>query len=304
MVRLKKIIALIISVVLFSCSPVLKSTKIKSLTANYCEPNIQYDYSALNAAMQKFPGQDSILRSHLSAHDGLLSEMTGIAPHLAAYYEAKDTLTLLMCKQKITDRLLLTNTELEAIVAELDCNGERIDQLAAYVDDINKNRNTRLTVASVVLGALTTVATVALKNDASTAAGVAGGLTSAGLGALTINPKGKRVALSFKRNLLKNIWNNDNADQAFPPAIWKILNEKAFSNSGDRSLIETIKNRWLQYEFEGKISPVDQTLFFDKGGIFTADDLHSLANMFNELQATIRSVQQDMRSLGLKVNSL
>lgn len=304
MVHLKTIITLIISTALFSCSPVLKSTKIKSLTANYCEPNIQYDYSALNAAMQKFPGQDSILRSRLSAHDRLLSELTGIAPHLAAYYEAKDTLTLLMCKQKITDRLLLTNIELEAIVAELDCNGERIDQLANYVDDINRNRNTRLTVASVVLAALTTVATVAIKNDhASTVVGVAGGLTSAGLSALTINPKGKRVLIAIKRSLLKNIWNSDNSDQAFPPSIWKILNEKAFSNSGDRSLIETIKNRWLQYIFNGKISAGDQTLFFDKGGSFTADDLHSLANMFNELQATIRSVQQDLRSLGLKVNS-
>ena len=48
MFRFKTLITLTAFTTLFSCSPVLKNAKIKSLAANYCEPNIQYDYSALN----------------------------------------------------------------------------------------------------------------------------------------------------------------------------------------------------------------------------------------------------------------
>ena len=69
-------------------------------------------------------------------------------------------------------------------------------------------------------------------------------------------------------------------------------------------LQESIKNRWLQYNFDGKIDAKTQTLFFDDGGIYTADDLYTRANMLNELQATIRSLEQDLKSLSLKLNSL
>ncbi|HFK5567845.1 TPA: hypothetical protein ACG0AB_003357 [Elizabethkingia anophelis] len=33
---------------------------------------------------------------------------------------------------------------------------------------------------------------------------------------------------------------------------WSILNEKSFSNSGDKSMRETLKDRWLLYAFDGK----------------------------------------------------
>ena len=40
--------------------------------------------------------------------------------------------------------------------------------------------------------------------------------------------------------------------------------------------------------------------FFDQGGIYTADELHSRANMLNELQATIRALEQDLKKFGYK----
>lgn len=295
---------LIVSILVSSCSTVLKSTKIDYLTSNYCQPTIQYDYSQLETPKNKILKQDSILDANLSKHDLLVSKAIGIETYLAEYLQIKkDTLKRLVLKQKITDRLMLTTIEINALASELDCNGERINKLADYIDNINNKQTKNLTVASVTLGALTTVATVLIRNNnASNIVGVSGGLLSAGLGALTISPKGKKIDLKLQRNLLRNIWYNDNSDEAYPNSIWAIINEKQFSNSGENDLQESIKNRWTQYNFDGKIDPKAQKLFFDDGGIYTADDLHSRANMLNELQATIRSLEQDLKSLTVRLN--
>jgi len=296
---------IIIAILVSSCSTVLQSTKIDYLTNNYCQPTIQYDYSKLEKPQNKTPKQDSILNANLSRHDILVSKAIGIETFLAEYLQIKkDTLKKLVLKQKITDRLILTGIEINALASELDCNGERINKLADYIDDINNKKTKNLTVASVTLGALTTVATVLIKNNnASNIVGVSGGLLSAGLGALTISPKGKKIDLKLQRNLLANIWYNDNTNEAYPASVWTIINEKQFSNSGENDLQESIKNRWIQYNFDGKTDPKTQKLFFDDGGTYTADDLHSRANMLNELQATIRSLEQDLKSLAVRINS-
>lgn len=305
-INMKQLIFLLLSIFVSSCSTVLNSTKIDYLTSNYCQPTIEYDYSKLEIPKQNFIQQDSILNANLSKHDILISNAIGIEVYLTAYLQIKkDTLKKLVLKQKITDRLILTSIEINALASELDCNGERINKLADYVNGLNNKKTKNLTVASVTIGALTTVAAVLVKNNnSSNAVAVSGGLLSAGLGALTIAPKGKKIELKLQRNLLRNIWHNDNSNRAYPNSIWIIINEKQFSNSGKNDLQESIKNRWLQYNFDGKIDAKTQKLFFDDGGIYTADDLYTRANMLNELQATIRSLEQDLKSLSLKLNSL
>lgn len=297
--------AIVVSMLVTSCSSVLNSKKISGLTVNYCEPTVKYDYSKIERPENDVPARDSILTAHLSRHDVLVSKAIGIDAYLEEYFQLRtDTLKRLVLKQKITNRLLLTSIEIDALAAELDCNGERINQLANYIDKINDKRTKRITAASVAIAALTTIATVLIKNDNTTAwVGVSGGLLSIGLGALTISPQGKKVTLAFHRNLLKNIWDNDNTNQAYPRAVWSILNEKYFSNFGGQSLRESIKSRWIQYSFDTKADTGSENLFFDKGGVYTADDLHLRADMMNELQATVRSIQQNIRSLAITLNS-
>ena len=189
MKQLKIFFILVIFIFVSSCSTVLNSPKIDYLTSNYCQPTIEYDYSKLEISKDKLPKQDSILKANLSQHDILISNAIGIERYLTEYLQIKkDTLRRLVLKQKITDRLILTSIEINALASELDCNGERIDKLANFVNDINNKKTKNLTVASVTIGALTTVATVLVKNNnSSNIVGVSGGLLSAGLGALTIS---------------------------------------------------------------------------------------------------------------------
>ena len=297
-------LAFIVSILLcLSCSSVIKSSKTATLTTDYCKPNFTYQYPEImtNTGNQ----EDSALIKKLPASDYALSKNIGILPLLSQYNKAKDPLKILIAKQKISDQLMVTNSGLNAMAAESDCNGERIQQLSNYLGDINNKNIRKLTVGSIILGATIAVSSSLINNNnTNKAINIGGGAAGAALGLLTLNPKGRKVQMDIQRNLLRNIWNNDNSDQAFPPDIWNILNEKSFSNSGNKSMRETLKDRWLLYAFDGKPDAETLQLFFGNGGTFRADDLQTMSNMYNELQASIRSLQQNMQSLMLKINTL
>ncbi|ATL42344.1 hypothetical protein OZ664_03080 [Elizabethkingia sp. HX WHF] len=297
-------LAFIVSILLcLSCSSVIKSSKTATLTTDYCKPNFTYQYPEImtNTGNQ----EDSALIKKLPASDYALSKNIGILPLLSQYNKAKDPLKILIAKQKISDQLMVTNSGLNAMAAESDCNGERIQQLSNYLGDINNKNIRKLTVGSIILGATIAVSSSLINNNnTNKAINIGGGAAGAALGLLTLNPKGRKVQMDIQRNLLRNIWNNDNSDQAFPPDIWNILNEKSFSNSGNKSMRETLRDRWLLYAFDGKPDAETLQLFFGNGGTFRADDLQTMSNMYNELQASIRSLQQNMQSLMLKINTL
>lgn len=293
----------VITLLCMSCSSLVKSSKTATLTTDYCRPNFTYQYPEIitTASHQ----EDSTLVKKLPAQDYALSKNIGILPLLYQYTKAKDTLKILIAKQKISDQLMIANSGLNAMAAESDCNGERIQQLSNYIGDINNKNIRKLTVGSIILGAAIAVSSSLINNNnANKAINIGGGAAGAALGLLTLNPKGRKIQMDIQRNLLRNVWNNDNSDQAFPPDVWNILNEKSFSNSGNKSMRETLKDRWILYAFDGQPDAETLKLFFGNGGTFRADDLQTMSNMYNELQASIRSVQQNMQSLMLKINTL
>ncbi len=102
--------------------------------------------------------------------------------------------------------------------------------------------------------------------------------------------------INRKRNMLGAIWHKNNT-QLYPTSVWNVLCDRKFSNSDGLLMIETIKSRWLQYGLDGEQGNPLEILYFGRGGLYTAEDLHRTADMYNELQSTVRSIQQDLRSL-------
>lgn len=245
--------------------------------------------------------------SPLSPHDRLLCKVLGIGSDLNLLTGSKsstggtDSLTpytRLFLQQRIGGRIQDARTQLDAVAAELDCEGERSNLAAIYLDNLNSKTNKRLTITSVVTGALTTVATALISGKhAQTVTGVSGGLLSAAFALMTINPRGRAIAFYHERNLLKNIWEDQAVNGEYPFFVWRMLHEQAFSNSGRITLSQSIKNRWIQFEFDGKISKTQERLLFGSGGNYHSDDLHTRAAMLNQLQSTIRSIDQDLANL-------
>ena len=277
----------------------------------YCAPTIAYTYSKtyLPVNADSLVRANSALGNVLSEHDMLMANATGILPLIQKLVivhgdtSVTGRLSAAGIVARIQNRLLLASSEIDGVVAELDCEGERADQLANYLDGLNRKRNNRLTATSIIIGAAVVVATAAVSGDhAQNAVGISGGLVAAGLGVLLLDTSGKGIKMDYSgRNVLSDIWFVPASSTMYPPFIWYMLNEKRFSNSRELSLIQSIKERWVGFEFEGTVHPERVNLFFRQGGIYDAAALHTRASLLNQLQSTIRSVHQDMQSLTMAV---
>lgn len=289
------------------CAPRIISASKLPVRSSYCEPGMRYYYAPdimptgnTDSLLQHLPDECRAL----SAHDLLLANATGVLPLVKQLVRAtgdssrEARLQALALQTRIQHLLLLSITETDGMAAELDCEGERADQLAGYLDNINSNRNNRITAASIIVSSAAAIgAIVANGKGTQNAIGIGGAVLGAGLGALLIHPRGARIMLEHTRNLLSPVWYNRNDSTAYPPMLWYILNEKSFSNSRQVSLVQSIKSRWMSIEFDNKPDASKEQLLFGRGGIYDADDLHRRANMLNQLQATVRSVNQDLQSL-------
>ena len=215
---MKKVFLLIVAVLmLFSCV----SNKTKTLQQNiltlrdsYCKAPLQYNYS------QKIPSynSDSIIAVNQKLAPYFSDQSILILNALQSIDEAekiidlkKDStlqsqLRVVQLKTKINSKISIALTELDAVAAEFDCEGERVAQMANYVDNMNNNRNNRLILFSIITGAITSVAGGVIKNDnVESVVNIGGGLLGAGLGLATFNPKGKKVEFIHERNLLRDI---------------------------------------------------------------------------------------------------
>lgn len=295
---------------LASCSTWQKKP-LARLANNYCSPSIGYRYDSAylpkptTLVLQQI---DTLLLHRYSQHDLLLANAAGILPTLLKLVLLEKStqpdarLAIIAKRQQVFNRLLLTVTQLSGFAAELDCEGEQADQIAAYLDERDTHRIRRLTILSIVVGAVTTVTTALIQaSTPSKVVGISGGVVSAGFGGLAAFSSNRSVQFTHRRNLLADIWHQPGQSSVYPPMVWYVLNEKRFSNEGLYSISHNIRERWQNYVVRDA-SPEQTRLYFGEGGNYQADDLHNRANMLNQLQSSIRSINQDLQSLVLAVS--
>lgn len=278
------------------------------ISDTYCSPTIQYAYDSTHLPQpdsQLVLRTDTSLINRYSQHDLFLANAVGILPllrdlsRLEQSTRPADKLEGIQKRQQILNRLLLASTQIAGLAAELDCEGERADQIAAYLDQRDTKRVRRLTILSVVLGAATTVATALIQADGpNKVVGVGGGVASAGLGGLAAFSSNRSVNFRHERNLLTDIWLQPKQSSVYPPVVWYVLNENLFSNIGEHAISYNIRQRWKNYVLND-VPIAQQALYFGQGGDYQADDLHNRANMLNQLQSSVRSINQDLQSLVL-----
>lgn len=265
----------------------------------YCTPTTNYpeEQRAYWAEPQTVP-----LAAHgLDRHSERMCQILGITAAVDRLQrmgpDSVGSLEHLVLEMRIRDRISLARTQILAVAAEIACEAARAESLADELDVKNDRRNTRLTVASVVVGAAATIATVAINDGPTeTAAGVGGGLLSIGLGALTISPKGRVHHFTHERNLLRAIWYNDLTIPGYPYVVEQLLNDPLLSNSGTVPLAGSLRERWAASIFLGSDSELE-ALLFGSGGGYHADELHTRAELLEQLAATVNGLHQDLASL-------
>ncbi|WP_143144081.1 hypothetical protein [Cytophaga hutchinsonii] len=301
-----------ICLVFFMCS--CMATMPGSKTFNYCYPNDSYTSDSVNvpyASIPDFIQTDSALKKHYSTQTIHLANATGTLTALLELAALKKQYTstpsletnvaILTKKQEIANRLIICRTEIAGIAAELDCEGERAEQLSDYMSAKQNKQVTKLTVASITLGALTAVSVVFIKlQKTSDAVAITGGTGSAALG-LSALISSRKTEYLHPRNLLTDIWYKPAHSRYYPATIWYLLTHKEFSNNKQNPIINNICERWKEYnqleEGATKKTARQIDLLFGSGGIYTAELLETRANMLNQLQAAIKLLDQDIQQL-------
>lgn len=299
---LQAIAYLFIAFLNFSCVTQKNSALPFLSKESYCVPPKYVNYFKYNhhTNADSVLNANSMLRLKFSAESILIMNVLRINDEVYEIVKQSDkknletSVRLNALKQQIDNRVWLANSEIDALSAELDCEGERIDQIAQFIDDKNSNSNNKLTVASIVIGAVSGITSVLItKESINNGVAIGAGVIGAGLGFATLNPKGKKIELITTRNLLRDIWLEQNNND-ISPFVWYMLTEPRFSNTGKSSLLKNTKNRWLLYQFDDNLKLANQSVNFSSGGIYFAEDLHARSQMINQLQSVVRSTKQNL----------
>ncbi|MHB8261153.1 MAG: hypothetical protein ACYDCN_16315 [Bacteroidia bacterium] len=279
---------------------------------SYCAPPSPYVYDSTYlplANIMPIVQYDSLLAVKYSYEDLLIANATGTLlliqdlVHLEENKSVERIVYILTKKQQIFNRLLLASTEVASLAAELDCESERSKLLATYLDQLNDTRIQKFTILSVVTGAITGVATSRNSNSkAQVAIGITGSIISAVFGGLAVVSSRQAIVFNHRRNLLTDIWYESKTSSYYPPFIWFILQGKEFTNSKEHSTFYNLKERWIEEGMVDTTQKKQVELYFGEGGKYHANDLHTRTNMLNQLKAEVRSVNQHLQSLMLKLS--
>jgi hypothetical protein len=289
-----------------------RSTSRLHVTAGYCDPPLPYRYDPAFAPRPDFEAAlTPALLARYPRRNLLTANAAGVLPQLQELLvlEAKHQqqpgptteVAVLRQRQRILAQLTLVGTTIASVAAELDCEGERADQVAGYLNEQDSRRTQRLNVLSIGVGAASGIGTTVITNTPGQYAfGIGGGLLAAGLGLLTLHG-GSTVEFTHPRNLLAEVWAEKPATDLYPPSVWYMLTNPAFSNSGQTTLAHNTRQRWQHY---GQLAHPESAqgqqlaaLLFGTGGQYSADQLTVRANMLNELQSAVRLLNQELQGL-------
>jgi hypothetical protein len=289
-----------------------------AVAAGYCDPPLPYRYNStfapqadLEAALT--PG----LLARYPRRNLLTANAVGILPQLRELLTLQEAarrqpgpateLAVLRQRQAIAGQVALVSSTVASLAAELDCEGERADQVAGYLKNLDDRRTQRLNVLSIGVGAASGIGTTVIESQGGQYAfGIGGGLLAAGLGLLTLRQQGHTAEFDHSRNLLADVWAEKLTSDLFPPSVWYLLTNPAFSNGGRTSIAHNTRQRWQHY---GQLAKPESnkgkelaSLLFGPGGQYSADELAVRANMLNELQSAVRLLNQELQGLLLVLN--
>lgn len=320
--RIQAALFLLSATLLFSCS---SSRKVQMyLEKSACTHRNVFDYGPDEVPRPIHEIDiDTVLSNRLSFESLHLAHSIGILDLLSSYvrdYVKKDTtlsleqrIARLELTQRINQKIDRASLEISSVSSELDCEDERIMQVAEYMHAKEKKRETRLTVTAIVVGAAGAIASgILLLNsdhpgDVFEYVGIATGATEATLGVLILTNK-QKLTFRHERNALRELWEGKETSRIFPPFVWYYLkNYKPVEEDG-KSIRNQIIERWVGFDQIDESAPEDKSelieLYFGNGGEYDTDQLFNRANMYDQVESYINLLKQDLATLSIEIERL
>lgn len=308
-------------VLISSCASVNKTQLNSVLNSSNCNQQNIYSYTANQLPKPIYQLQiDSAVAKAFSFKSLNVANAIGILDYLTRYVTIKNTvgsqaaierrLDMLELSQKIHQHINIASIEISAIASEIDCEEERADQIATYLEGKQSETESRLTVGSIVVGAAGAIATGVLlangnKTNTPEYIGIGTGIAEATLG-LMILLNTRKVTFLHPRNVLKEVLEGKEISAAFPVSVWYYLNYYNPSEPEKISLRQQIIDHWMDF---GQISSALKNkkhtdIYFEEGGKYTSQQLKNRSNMLDQLEAQINLMKQDLSALAIEVEQL
>ena len=212
---------------------------------------------------------------------------------------------LVMLRHDITDRILLATQELTTVLAELACERTRALELKNYLQQQTDKRVFRLTILSVLAGALSTVVSGTLEiagADAPYVQGVAmGGAVLSGYWALRASGGFEEADFAHKRNHLSDVREGPRTSKVFPPIVWHFLTRELEPDKQTQTVRETILERWDELDVINETETDEQrrqgVLLFGPGGRYNFADAGRRISLLEVLELEVGSMYQELKQL-------
>lgn len=307
---------LFIGLMISSCRSV-KNLEIRDLLHHSnCNQQNVYEYTEDSLPIPLHDQQISpLLDKKLTFNSLNMANAIGILELVSKYVELKQNpkgedlnyrLTLLELKQAIDQKINTSSLEISAISSEMDCEEERTSQVANYLKGKIQDKESKLTVAAIVVGALGAILTegVIKEETASHVVGISTGVAEATFGVMMLL-NDEKTDFFHKRNALKDVWFGASTSKNFPAAVWYYLNYSSPENGIKTSLREQIIQKWSSFGQIMKGSEEEMLeLYFGEGGEYTSEQLENRADMYDQLESNINLMKQDLKALASELERL
>lgn len=230
-----------------------------------------------------------------------IAEILGVLPDVVALTDADiDPLHQLGRLDHIRARVLDASLALSGLLAELECEEERVEGLAAAVSGARDAHHRQLTLSAIVVGAVTGVAAGSLalagEGRAAEITAIGGAVAEGAIGGVMLG-RARKVELPLRRNHLQPIGTGEDPLGLYPPVVWSLLSLPVAGESLSRR--EGLAVRWAETSTEAELDRL-----YGPGGAFRPSELEHRADRIDELDAELGMLKGDLRALLAAVEAL
>lgn len=307
-----------------ACISVKKNSAVQlQLNKSNCNQQNEYYYTVNDLPQALYKLQlDSLLVQNFSFSSLNIAHAIGLLDYLKQYVEEhhqqknnpsiERRLKLIELHQTINRKIDFASLEISAVSSEIDCEEERAAQIAAYMEGKENKRESHLTVGSIVVGALGAITTGVLLSDhsednAADIVGISAGLMEATLGLLILKNK-MQIEFYHPRNSLRDIWEGKEVSNLFPMSIWYYLNYYDPNKPDKNSLRYQIIESWMNFkQIKGSVSKKEKAareIYFSNGGKYDVEQLKNRAHMYDQLEAVVKLMKQDLKNLMYEIEKI
>ena len=248
----------------------------------------------------------SKLYSRIAVHTAEVLEVLPLLNRLAQLQiEQAPVADIERSRRRLTTRLDLAGLEVSSIVAEIECEVQRADEVQDRLKQVQTTRSTTQTILGVIFGGLANILSggfsMATGGDAGNIASVAGGALEVLFGT-SANFTKVRQEFSHPHNHLQAFWDGEGKEREFfSPAIWRFLTEPNIRDVEGHSLRDVLVRTWDEEGRLGKPGSEEEkrrkALLLGEGGLYDSDDLHVREAMLQQLESSIQLMHQDLETL-------